>query len=252
MRSQLRRVRNYFRRPAAPQVAVPASQPSLALDSAWDTYLSWLSFVNAGMLARGNADAFAFAIGHLPSAAPIIEIGSFCGLSTNAITHFKEKLGVKNRLITCGKWIFEGAQVEPLLGGSPHLTHSEYREFVRSTYIRNIQTFARFDLPYTVEMFSDEFFAAWSQNQHATDVLGRELQLGGPISFCYIDGNHSYAFAQRDFQNVDLCLEAGGFILFDNSADGSEWEVCRVVAEVKSGGRYDLVAHNPNYLFRKK
>jgi len=31
-----------------------------------------------------------------PARSPIIEIGSFCGLSTNAITHFKEKLVSKN------------------------------------------------------------------------------------------------------------------------------------------------------------
>jgi len=102
-----------------------------------------------------------------------------------------------------------------------------------------------------VEMFSDEFFAAWERREAERDVLGRDVTLGGPISLCYIDGNHSYAFARRDFENADRHLENGGFILFDDSGDGSGWEVCRVVKEVIKGGRYEMVARNPNYLFRK-
>jgi hypothetical protein len=39
--------------------------------------------------------------------------------------------------------------------------------------------------------------------------------------------------------------------LFDDSADGSGWEVCRLVAEVYRAGRYQLIKKNPNYLFKK-
>ncbi len=112
--------------------------------------------------------------------------------------------------------------------------------------------FSRYDLPYTLEMFSEELFEAWRQSQTVTDVFGRAVQLGGPISFCYIDGNHSYECARRDFENSDAFLEAGGFILFDDSADGSGWGVRRVIDEVKSSGNYDRVIENPNYLFRKR
>jgi hypothetical protein len=83
-------------------------------------------------------------------------------------------------------------------------------------------------------------------------VLGRNVQLGGAISFCYIDGNHAYEYAKRDFENCHNFLEPGGFILFDDSADGSGWDVCNVVSEVQRSGRYELVIKNPNYLFRKK
>ncbi len=123
---------------------------------------------------------------------------------------------------------------------------------MRSSYLRNIQTFSQYDLPYTVEMFSDEFFGAWTQGQTHTDVLGRSLQLGGPISFCYIDGNHSYEFAKRDFENTDRFLEVGGLVLFDDSGDNSNWEVRKVVSDIMAGGRYEVIANNPNYLFRKK
>ena len=58
--------------------------------------------------------------------------------------------------------------------------------------------------------------------------------------------------ARRDFENCDKYLEPGGFLLFDDSGDGTTWEVCRVVQEVVRSGRYHLVRHKPNYFFQKK
>jgi len=69
---------------------------------------------------------------------------------------------------------------------------------------------------------------------------------------CYIDGDHSYQAAQNDFHNSDLYLEKAGFVIFDDSADGSEWEgVRRVAQEVNSGRHYRFVEKNPNYMFQK-
>jgi hypothetical protein len=218
----------------------------------WTSYISWLTFANPGMLLPGNVHCFDYAIKRLPSQSPIVEIGSFCGLSTNMLTYCKECYGVKNPLITCDKWIFEGAEHGGMLGDSKTLTHADYRSFVRETFIRNISFFSRYDLPYTVEMFSDELFDAWRNSAICHDVLGRSIQLGGAISFCYIDGNHSYAYAKRDFEHCDAYLEPGGFLLFDDSADGSGWDVCKVVREVMDTTRYNLIAKNPNYFFQKK
>jgi hypothetical protein len=39
------------------------------------------------MLNAGNVECIDYAIGHLPSDAPMLEIGSWCGLSTNVISH---------------------------------------------------------------------------------------------------------------------------------------------------------------------
>lgn len=211
----------------------------------------WLCFANAGMLERGNLYCIDHAIRNLPSEAPVLEIGSFCGLSTNLISYYKEKHGVRNRLITCDKWEFEHSEPGRLLGGSKSITHDEYREFVKQTFIRNVQMFSRPAFPYTLEMLSEEFFALWRAGQKSEDVFGRTVELGGPISFAFIDGNHSYEFAKRDFENCDEFLESGGFILFDDSADGTEWEVCKVVKEIEKLDRYEVVVKNPNYLFRK-
>jgi len=215
-----------------------------------DEYTKWVSFANAGMLHAGNLYCFDHAIRNLPSQAPIVEIGSFCGLSTNLLTYYKRKHGVSNRLITSDKWVFEGSEKATI--GDSSVSHAEYKAFVKETYIRNVRMFSRDDLPYTLEMFSDELFEAWRNSESVVDVLGRSVQLGGPITFCYIDGNHTYEYARRDFENCDEHLERGGFVLFDDSADFSGWAVCRVVKEVRASGRYELVIKNPNYLFRKK
>lgn len=204
------------------------------------------------MTGGHNVDNMRYAIANLPSNSPIVEIGSFCGLSTIIISHLKHQLKKTNTLFTCDKWEFEGQILGAALGDSESITHDEYKKFVKDTYIRNIKAFSGKDLPITLEKFSDEFFDMWANTESVVDVLGRKVKLGGPISFAFIDGNHTYSFAKRDFENVDKFLEKGGFILFDDSADYSHWEVNRVAKEVLKSGRYELVARNPNYLFRKK
>jgi hypothetical protein len=223
-----------------------------AVAASWSSYLDWLTFANAGMLDRGNVWSIDYALSHLPSAAPMLEIGSFCGLSTNVIGYLKQRHGVTNRLYTCDRWQFENSDHGTMLGDSKAITHAEYRAFVKATFERNVRFFSSADLPFALELFSDEFFEAWNKRETRSDVFGRECTLGGPLSFCYIDGNHTYENARRDFEHCDEALDRGGFILFDDSADDSGWDVCRVVVEVAASGRYELIAKNPNYLFRKK
>ena len=212
-----------------------------------DNFITWLRFANAGMLHGGNVAAlYRHVLPNLPSAAPMVEVGTFCGLSTNVITHFKRELGLSNPLITCDPWQGEGGG-----GMIGHLPYKDYRDFVKDTYIRNVRFFSADDLPYTLEMFSDDFFEAWRKAEELTDVLDRPVKLGGPISFAYIDGNHEYEYAKRDFENADAYLESGGFILFDDSAD-KRFGVRDVMRDVEETGRYELVLQNPNHLFRKR
>ncbi|HEX8475894.1 MAG TPA: class I SAM-dependent methyltransferase [Pyrinomonadaceae bacterium] len=227
------------------------SEQQILLTDQSDSTTDWLSFANAGMLERGNHYCFDYVMRNLPSDAPMLEIGSFCGLSTNFITYYKKKHNIKNRLFNCDRWEFENTHKSSMLDDLG-ITHGEYRQFVKESYMRNVQMFSRVDLPYTIEMFSDEFFDAWRKAAHVSDVFDRPVTLGGALSFCYIDGNHSYEFARRDYENADEFLERGGFILFDDSADSSTWEVKRVIEEVKASGKYDVAAKNPNYLFVKR
>jgi len=215
-----------------------------------DDYIKWLCFANAGMLDKGNLYLIDLATKQLPSASPILEIGSFCGLSANVLTHFKRKYGLKNRLITCDKWEFPNDDKDSQhIGGSPIL-FSDYKVFVRESYIRNTRMFSPDNLPFTVEATSDEFFAAWRDKKETLDVLGRPVNLGGPLSFCYIDGDHSYEGAKKDFLNCDAFLENGGFLLFDDSTIDI-FGVRNLMPEVTATGRYKLAAANPNHLFQK-
>lgn len=52
-----------------------------------DEYLDWLCFANAGMLDPGNIYSMDIAVRNLPSGSPVVEIGSFCGLSSNVISY---------------------------------------------------------------------------------------------------------------------------------------------------------------------
>ena len=216
-----------------------------------NVFLVWVRFAVPGMLEKRNIDAMEYAIANMPPGKPILEIDSFCGLSTVVLSYLLDKRSKTTPIYTCDKWEFEGFPLGALLGDSP-VTHDVYRAYVRSTFLRSMQTFAANRLPYTIECFSDEFFRRWFENKKTADVFDRPVTLGGKISFCYIDGNHTYEFAKRDFENTDRALVSGGFILFDDSADGSDWGVNRLTREIASGHQYELVSRNPNYLFRKK
>lgn len=216
-----------------------------------DEYINWLCFANAGMLHRGNLYSFEFAIQNIQSQYPIVEIGSFCGLSTNAINYYLHKNGKINKLITCDNWDFEGAKMGENLGNST-ISHLIYRKFVKETYMRNIKMFSKNNLPYTIEVNSDKFFEIWENETKTKDIFQRDIKPGGKISFCYIDGDHTYENSKRDFENTDKYLEKGGFILFDDSSDNSNLGCAKLMKEILSNSDYELVIKNPNYLFRKK
>jgi hypothetical protein len=215
-----------------------------------DEYINWLTFANAGMLSKGNIYAMRFAIENLPSASPVLEIGSFCGLSTNVISYLLSAQGKRNEIISCDKWLFEGSEHGGNLGGS-QISHHQYREFVKSTFMRNVEFFSPKSKPRTIESTSDEFFALWNKSETTCDIFGRTIKLGGKISFCYVDGNHTYEFAKRDFDNVNKYLELGGYVLFDDSSDANLFGLTRLMKEIKRNQYYKLVMTNPNYLFRK-
>jgi hypothetical protein len=215
-----------------------------------DEYVNWLGFANAGMLDRGNLYLMDYAMSRLPSAAPLLEIGSFCGLSTNVLTHYKRKHKLQNKLITCDKWEFENAgRSSDHVGESPIL-FSNYKAFVRDSFIRNTRMFSADDLPFTIEMTSNEFFTAWREGKIAQDVFGRRLPLSGLFSFCYIDGDHTYEGAKKDFLDCNSFLDEGGFILFDDSTV-EKFGVRELMPEIVANRGYKLVATNPNHLFQK-
>src|SRR5690606_37176704 len=73
-----------------------------------DDFLGWLRFVNAGMLDDGNVIAMNYAVAGMPAGA-VVEIGSFCGLSSNVMTHLRRRHGRTDPFFACYPWMFEGA-----------------------------------------------------------------------------------------------------------------------------------------------
>jgi hypothetical protein len=202
----------------------------------WTNEIYWISAAQPGWLDRGNINCFDYAMKRLPSDAPIVEVGAFCGLSTNMLAHLKDTHGRRNVLITCDRWLW---------------STDEYNEFIKQTFIRNVKMFSPKDPPYAIEVYSDEFFEKWTGGAKVQDVLGRSVTLGGPISFAYIDGDHEYAPVKRDFKNVDRYLQVGGFVLFDDSSEHSAWGVNKLMLEIKEIGRYKLLDKNPHYFWEK-
>jgi len=221
----------------------------------WTEYMWWLTFTNVGMLLIQNVNCFIYAIKNLPSNSPMLEIGTYAGLSANMLTYLKNKHGVTNKLITCDKWIFETYEDmndnDKTIGDITKVNIQDIAKLIRSRYIENAKMFSSNDLPSTIEMFSDEFFEAWKNKKECIDIFNRNIKLGGPISFCYIDGNHSYDFVKRDFENCDKYLEVGGFILFDDSSDDSVFPAKNVVKDVINTKRYEIISKDKNYFFKK-
>lgn len=217
-----------------------------------DDFLGWLRFVNAGMLDDGNIIAMDYAIARMPAGTAIVEVGSFCGLSSNVMAHLRRRHGRSDPFFACDPWMFEGADSPDTPMGDGGITFGEYRELVKGSCERNLLAFSRHDLPRTIEATSDDFFEAWHKGAMRSDIFGRTVTMGGAIGFAYIDGDHRYEQALKDFQNADAHLAPEGFVLFDDSGDGSGWEVCRLVQEIlASRADYELVDRFPNYMFRK-
>jgi hypothetical protein len=62
-----------------------------------DGTMVWLSFINPGMLTKGNLDLFAYCIDRLPnSTGAVIEIGSWAGLSLNHLILLLKKMQRRN------------------------------------------------------------------------------------------------------------------------------------------------------------
>src|SRR5256885_400544 len=85
-------------------------------------FLTWVRFAVPGMLVLPNVDAMEHALANMPPGAPVLEIGSFCGLSTVHLSHLLDKFSPTSTLFTCDRWEFEGQRLGALLGDSKFVT----------------------------------------------------------------------------------------------------------------------------------
>ncbi|MDX2245881.1 MAG: class I SAM-dependent methyltransferase [Bacteroidia bacterium] len=224
-----------------------------------DEYINRLFCANAGMLIRGNLLAFDYAIRHLPSDSPLVETGSYAGLSANVITYFLQKYQRNNVLFTCDNWSYCGEKDhlnpgEPYMtrvGDHPYLTRTDYMQFVRDSFLRNVSFFSSRRLPHSFDLTSVRFWENWEDGTETKDMFGRMTRLGGAVSFGFIDGDHHPEAAWEDWKNLDRHLEPGGFVLLDDSADHSQGGRKILARELLRHKGYIFVLKNPNYLFRK-
>ena len=85
------------------------------------------------MIDHGNIFMFDYVIRNLPSRKPIIEIGSFCGLSLNILNYLLRKYSKDNNLFSADPWIFQGYNQESKIGDS-QIEFTEYRNFVLDSF----------------------------------------------------------------------------------------------------------------------
>lgn len=213
--------------------------------------------IGEGMLTEGNISLMDHAIQHLPVEGHVLEIGSYGGLSTNLIIYLLDKYKKTNLLFTCDAWIYEGYHdheknsTDNHIDGRPDILRDDYSTYIKAAFINAAQFLSPHRLPYSFHARSEAFFKEWKNNQTGTDIFGREIKLGGPISFAYIDGGHSYEVAWHDFTNVTEYLVKDGFILLDDSADGSKFGSAKMMHAIKKDKRFKVVDKNPNYLIQK-
>jgi predicted O-methyltransferase YrrM len=214
-----------------------------------DPGLAWLTRSIPGWLNPGNVAAFDHVARHLPPGA-VVEIGSYAGLSLTTLHYLLRKHGLPNPLFSTDTWVFEVSD-DPLAVGPASLTPTERRAAIADTFDRAVRLNCRGSLPHHFELDSDAFFAAWRTGAPVTDFFGRTATPGGPIAFAYVDGDHSAAQSWRDFENVARHLSPGGFVLFDDSADGTHWGCHDSAVRAAATPGFTLVSKAPNYLVRK-
>ena len=177
-----------------------------------------------------------------------MEIGTYAGLSTNVILYFLKKHNKNNTLYTTD-WYLQDITDDENIGFIEN--PRSFIDFIKESFIRNTLFFNRNAHIFSYDLASDEFFDAWNQNKTIIDLFGNTGNLGGNIAFAYIDGNHKYEFAKRDFENIDRILITGGYILFDDSAGYTSWGSRDVAIEAVNTGRYKVIKQNPHYFVQK-
>lgn len=190
----------------------------------------------------------------MPLEGAIIEIGSYCGLSTAIIAHCLRRYKKTNPFYSVDNWYFEG--YKPNTTVSDAFTHDDWRYHTEGMFKLAMCLMAKNINHSHIKLQSNPFFEAWEQAQVLPDLNGKKVQLGGDIAFAYIDGDHSYHQAKQDFLNVDKFLVPGGICFFDDSADDVPFGCRQAALEVEQLPNYQLIFQDmvemPNKCFVKK
>jgi hypothetical protein len=212
--------------------------------------------IGEGMLLEGNIYLIDYAIKNMPKGGNVLEIGSYGGLSANLTLFLIKKYNRNVKFLNCDPWIYEGyrdytGEIDHFMDGNKDVSRADFMEYIKRSFMASVRLLSASNLPHTFEMKSNDFFEMYRTKNVSTDLFGNEVSLGGKFSFVYIDGEHSYESVKSDFNNVNQFLMSGGFVLFDDSADGVNMGSAKFMTEMKNNKEYALVEKNPNYLFKK-
>jgi hypothetical protein len=217
------------------------------LDWRSDGQFIWMKPAIAGWCDDQNVDAMAIAIESMPAGA-VVEIGSFVGRSTCMIARLLELVRTDAPFYSIDDWFFQGHSSGAIV--SEHVTHDNWRAYTERSFRVNVEYFAA-KRPRHLKMRSDDFFIAWKNGEHHTDIFEREFKLGGPIAFAYVDGDHRYEPCRRDVENVLSVLAPGGFLFLDDSYDGIPFGSGQVGKELLDRTGLRLMGRFPNLLFQR-
>lgn len=205
-----------------------------------DSFIHWIKNAVSGWCTDLNIKVLDECVKYLKDGA-VIEIGSFCGLSTSILAHALRRHAKKNTLYSVDNWFFEGhEQCTGTISGA--FTASDWMEHTEASFKLAVKLCAKNINHSHVKLNSDEFFAKWHEQASIQDLNGNTVTLGGDIAFAYIDGDHSYEQTKKDFMNVDAHLVKGGFVFFDDSAENVSFGSKDVAKEVMAMPNYRLVS----------
>ncbi|MES2761918.1 MAG: class I SAM-dependent methyltransferase [Bacteroidota bacterium] len=214
------------------------------------------STISGGMLNEGNIYLMDYAIKNMPVNGHVLEIGCWAGLSANVSHHLMKIYHRTELFLGCDPWIYEGFNdykktKVTIIDGDETIERVDFMNYIKNAYMNSVTLFNKNKLPHTFQLTSDAFFEHYSKNDEIIDVFKRPFKLGGQISFCYIDGDHSYEIAKRDFENTAKYLKINGYILLDDSWDGSNYGSSKLIDDIKQDSSFRIVDKNPNYLIQK-
>jgi len=214
--------------------------------------------IGEGMLSNHNVKLIDYAIKNMPTDGDILEIGLYAGLSSNLILHYLELYNKNVQLFGCDIWEYEGFKDKTtqkksiFIDGKKNVLRTNYDAYIKQSYIHACQLLHPDNLPYAYHLSSDAFFHNINNNIKVPDVFNREANFPKKLSFCYIDGNHSYDQTKRDFENVTKLTVKGGFILLDDTANNLNFGSAKFAKELKSNDEFKIISKKQNYLIQKR
>lgn len=206
-----------------------------------ELFIKWVKMGVPGWCSDDNIKIIEDCINTLPKGS-VIEIGSFCGLSTAIISYCLIRNKKENRFFSVDDWFFEGYADRKNTYISGIFTGDDWREHTETLFKATMKLINNKLKHSHIKLNSNAFFASWCKDETIYDLNNTQVLLGGDIAFAYIDGDHSYEQAKNDFINVDKYLVKGGYVFFDDSADNTHFGCKDVAKEVEKLKNYKLVS----------